>query len=143
MIPIFYFEQKVESNTDAVGQIPYDSRVSGRLEHLPVVASLAGVKGSEPLLLKIAEGAMKEAGWTTEVMTGELCFRVGTNIRNVADSTNNWLGKRRLEAMPKSAVQREVSRTVAMGVIHHSPGLIDIAELAPVTMQVQPVVQPA
>ena len=36
------------NKTNAVGQLPYQSRISGRLEHRPISASLMGCKGRGP-----------------------------------------------------------------------------------------------
>ncbi|KAK0727826.1 hypothetical protein B0T26DRAFT_748124 [Lasiosphaeria miniovina] len=46
-----------------IGQKSYDSRISGLKEYLPIVSSFMGAKGSDVLLLNLAEGALKDANW--------------------------------------------------------------------------------
>lgn len=38
--------------------------------------------GSDLMLIKLVEGALKAADWPTEVMTGRLTFELGENVRN-------------------------------------------------------------
>lgn len=66
-----------------VGQKPYDSRISGLKEYLPIVSSFVGAHGSDLLLLNLAEAVLKSVGWLTEVKTGREAFAVGNNVRNV------------------------------------------------------------
>ncbi|KAK0121858.1 hypothetical protein ONS95_010137 [Cadophora gregata] len=68
-----------------VGQKPYDSRISGQKEYMPIVSSFMGAKGSDLLLINLAEEALNSAGWPTQVKTGRETFDVGENIRNVQD----------------------------------------------------------
>ncbi|KAK4213124.1 amidase signature domain protein [Rhypophila decipiens] len=66
-----------------IGQKPYESRISGRKEYLPIVSTLMGAKGSDVLLLNLAEAALKKANWPTQVKTGREAFAIGNNARNV------------------------------------------------------------
>ncbi|KAK0716702.1 putative amidase [Apiosordaria backusii] len=68
-----------------IGQKPYDSRISGMKEHLPIVSSFMGAKGSDVMLLNLAEAALKSANWPTEVKTGRKTFAIGDNVRNVLE----------------------------------------------------------
>lgn len=67
----------------AVGQKPFESRISGRKEYLPIVSTLMGAKGSDVLLVNLAEAALEKANWPTQVKTGREAFAVGDNVRNV------------------------------------------------------------
>ena len=67
----------------AVGQKPYDSRISGLKEYLPIVSSFMGAKGSDVMLLNLAEAVLESANWPTEVKTGREAFAIGDNVRNV------------------------------------------------------------
>ncbi|PNS16062.1 hypothetical protein CAC42_4463 [Sphaceloma murrayae] len=64
-------------------QLPHESRVSGHTEYLPIVSTLMGASGSDPLLINLAQDVLQKAGWPTEVMMGREMFKVGKNIRNV------------------------------------------------------------
>ncbi|KAK4204937.1 amidase signature domain protein [Triangularia verruculosa] len=75
-----------------IGQKPYDSRISGKKEYLPIVSSLMGAKGSDVLLLNLAEAVLKRAGWPTKVKTGREMFAVGDNVRNVLDGDIEYMG---------------------------------------------------
>ncbi|THZ54669.1 amidase signature enzyme, partial [Aureobasidium pullulans] len=68
-----------------VGQVPYDSRISGLKEYMPIVSSLMGARGSDLMLINLAEAVLNNAKWPTEVMTGREAFKVGDNLRNVAE----------------------------------------------------------
>ncbi|KAK3297432.1 amidase signature domain-containing protein, partial [Chaetomium fimeti] len=71
----------------AVGQNPYESRVSGRTEYAPIVASLAGPRGSDEDLIQLAVEALTEARCPVEVLTGRTPFQPGEdNCRHVAPS---------------------------------------------------------
>ncbi|GAP92178.1 putative amidase [Rosellinia necatrix] len=65
-----------------VGQNPFESKVTKRTEYVPIVASLTGPRGSDESLIRIAEEAMKNAGWETNVLCGVSAFEVGSNERN-------------------------------------------------------------
>ncbi|KAH6620994.1 amidase signature domain-containing protein [Chaetomium sp. MPI-SDFR-AT-0129] len=67
-----------------IGQNPYESRVSKRTEYAPIVASLAGPRGSDDDLLQLAIEALSEAQWPIEVLTGRTAFQPGEdNDRHV------------------------------------------------------------
>ncbi|KAI0856904.1 putative amidase [Xylaria cubensis] len=66
-----------------IGQKPYDSRISGREEYLPIVSSFMGAKGSDVMLINLAEAALRSGKWPTEVKTGREAFVVGNNVCNV------------------------------------------------------------
>lgn len=66
-----------------VGQKPYDSRISGLQEYMPIVGSFMGAKGSDVMLINLAEAALKRANWPTAVKTGREAFGIGNNICNV------------------------------------------------------------
>ncbi|KAI1121232.1 amidase signature enzyme [Nemania abortiva] len=68
-----------------VGQNPFESKVTKRIEYVPIVASLTGPRWSDESLLNIAEEAMQKAGWETTVLCGTLPFVVGSNERNTED----------------------------------------------------------
>ncbi|KAF1955681.1 putative amidase [Byssothecium circinans] len=65
-----------------IGQNPYESRVSGLVEYAPIMTSLIGPPGSDEALVEIASGALKKAGWPTDVLTGRFMFAVDDNDRN-------------------------------------------------------------
>lgn len=44
-----------------------------------------GAKGSDVLLINLAEAALKSAKWSTEVKIGREAFAIDNNIRNVLD----------------------------------------------------------
>ncbi|KAI0388524.1 hypothetical protein F5Y17DRAFT_452461 [Xylariaceae sp. FL0594] len=69
-----------------VGQNSFESKVTKRVEYVPIVASLAGPRGSDEALLRFAEEAMNEAGWETNVLCGITAFEVGSNERNMKDA---------------------------------------------------------
>ncbi|KAJ5160568.1 uncharacterized protein N7482_007572 [Penicillium canariense] len=66
------------------GQMPYHSRVSGRLEHRPIGSTILGAKGSDLVLIKLANAAFQAASWPTTIATGRYMYPLGDNIRNVA-----------------------------------------------------------
>ncbi|KAK4443299.1 amidase 1 [Podospora aff. communis PSN243] len=57
-----------------VGQVDYDSRVSGRRESLPVCSSIAGAHGSDLMLLDLAVKALEHSNFPTKVATGRYAF---------------------------------------------------------------------
>lgn len=67
-----------------IGQVSYDSRVSGRKEYLPVMGSIIGAKGSDLLLFNLARDALEKAGWGAMVDAGRFAFKLGGGTRNVA-----------------------------------------------------------
>lgn len=42
-----------------------------------------GAKGSDVMLINLAEAALKSAKWPTEVKTGREAFTIGDNVCNV------------------------------------------------------------
>ncbi|CAD6441551.1 2b413a13-dc52-4ba4-a058-9d09563205e3 [Sclerotinia trifoliorum] len=66
-----------------VGQKPYNSRISGLKEYMPIVSSFMGAKDSDVMLINLAEAVLKNAEWPTEVQTGREAFEVGNNLCNV------------------------------------------------------------
>lgn len=78
-----------------VGQIPYQSRISGDLEYKPIVVTILGAKGernphalfagenadevttigSDLMLINLAKAALESGGWPTEVQTGRFMFK--------------------------------------------------------------------
>lgn len=66
------------------GQMPYESRVSGRVEHRPIAGTFVGAQGSDLMLIKLAKRAFQMAKWPTTIDTGRYMFPVGDNRRNVA-----------------------------------------------------------
>lgn len=64
--------------------MPYQSRVSGRQEHRPIASTLVGAKGSDLMLIKLAQAAFNAAGWPTKIDTGRYMYPLGNNLRNVA-----------------------------------------------------------
>lgn len=70
-----------------IGQSPYESRVTGCTEHLPIACSIAGASGSDLMLINLIYDALTTQGWPTEVKTGRYAFRLGNNIRNIWESS--------------------------------------------------------
>ncbi|KAI7777115.1 uncharacterized protein LA080_004017 [Diaporthe eres] len=70
-------------------QMPYQSRVSGRQEHRPIASTLVGAKGSDLMLVKVAQAAFDAAGWPTKIDTGRYMYPLGNNLRNVAVPQEN------------------------------------------------------
>ncbi|KAI9642223.1 hypothetical protein NHQ30_009025 [Ciborinia camelliae] len=66
-----------------VGQKPYNSRISGLKEYMPIGSSLMGAKGSDVMLINLAEAVLKNTKWPTEVQTGRETFEVEKNFINV------------------------------------------------------------
>jgi hypothetical protein len=64
--------------------MPYQSRISGRQEHRPIASTLVGAKGSDLMLIKLAQTAFDAAGWPTKIDTGRYMYPLGNNLRNVA-----------------------------------------------------------
>ncbi|KAK4447245.1 amidase [Podospora aff. communis PSN243] len=67
-----------------IGQNPYHSRVSDRTEYAPIGTSIVGPPGSDATLVKIAQEALRKAGWPTTVLTARLMFKLGDNARHTA-----------------------------------------------------------
>lgn len=66
------------------GQMPYQSRVSNRLEHRPIGSTLLGAKGSDLMLISLAKAAFDAASWPTTIATGRYMFPLANNVQNVA-----------------------------------------------------------
>lgn len=79
--------------------MPYQSRISGRLEHRPIGSTILGAKGSDLMLIKLAKAAFEAASWPTVVSTGRYMYPLAENIRNVAlvdeySAGEGFLGKK-------------------------------------------------
>ncbi|KAI1121395.1 putative amidase [Nemania abortiva] len=57
-----------------IGNIPYDSRVTGATEQLPVVGSIIGAAGSDAVLVDIVKKAFERNGRPINVLTGRFMF---------------------------------------------------------------------
>ncbi|KAK0730142.1 amidase signature domain-containing protein [Lasiosphaeris hirsuta] len=57
-----------------IGQVDYESRVSGRKESFPVSSSIAGAHGSDLMLIDLARRALENAKFPTQVTTGRYAF---------------------------------------------------------------------
>ncbi|KAI1357319.1 putative amidase [Xylaria arbuscula] len=66
------------------GQMPYHSRVSGRLEHRPIATTLVGAKDNDLMLINLARAMFEAEAWPTTILTGRYMYEVGKNGRNVA-----------------------------------------------------------
>ncbi|KAI9767311.1 MAG: hypothetical protein M1840_005720 [Geoglossum simile] len=64
-----------KTNNLLVGQLPYDSRVSGRVEQLPVAISVLGLAGTDISLINMVERCLKETNRQTVVQTGQTMFK--------------------------------------------------------------------
>ncbi|KAJ5640422.1 hypothetical protein N7528_000047 [Penicillium herquei] len=58
-----------------IGELKYQSRISGNQEHLPVVVSVLGKPGSDMALIDAMKKALKHSGRPTEVHTGRRMFQ--------------------------------------------------------------------
>ncbi|KAF2652401.1 putative amidase [Lophiostoma macrostomum CBS 122681] len=70
-------------------QMPYQFRISGRVEHRPIVSTLVGAKGSDLMLISLAKAAFESVSWPTSIATGRYMFPLGNNTRNVAEEIAN------------------------------------------------------
>ncbi|KAM5452134.1 hypothetical protein MaudCBS49596_003488 [Microsporum audouinii] len=77
-----------DTNIPIVGQNPYKSRVSNQTEYAPIFSTLVGAPGTDLTLVKVAEDALKKAGWPTDILTGRFMFEVGDNERHSIVSQN-------------------------------------------------------
>ncbi|KAF2841142.1 hypothetical protein M501DRAFT_1055300 [Patellaria atrata CBS 101060] len=64
---------------DIVGQISYQSRVSGRQEYMPAVVSFLGPPATDASLTKFAQDFLKNRQLSARVKTGSLTLEVGRN----------------------------------------------------------------
>ncbi|KAL8899858.1 MAG: hypothetical protein Q9207_005985 [Kuettlingeria erythrocarpa] len=60
--------------TVPIGQVPFESRVSGRTEHLPVAVSLLASRGQDIHLMSTIEEFLHTSGRPTSVGTGRAMF---------------------------------------------------------------------
>ncbi|KAH6611612.1 hypothetical protein Trco_001632 [Trichoderma cornu-damae] len=60
-------------------QIPYNSRVTGRIEKRPFSGSVVGPDGSDMMLIRLVKAALEHAKWRSRVDTGRLAFPQGYN----------------------------------------------------------------
>ncbi|KAF2502329.1 amidase signature enzyme [Lophium mytilinum] len=58
-----------------IGEIPYQSVISGREEMLPVAVGLLALPGSDLLLMDLARGCLEKAGRPVSVHTGRYMFK--------------------------------------------------------------------
>lgn len=58
-----------------IGEIPYQSKVSGTEEHLPVGIGLMALPGSDMMLMDLAQECLVRAGRPTRVHTGRRMFK--------------------------------------------------------------------
>ncbi|KAJ5726210.1 uncharacterized protein N7483_007567 [Penicillium malachiteum] len=68
-----------------IGQVPYESRATKRIEYHPVTISLVGARGSDLMLINLARETLKHANWSDQLLTGRYTFKVGEGTRNVAE----------------------------------------------------------
>ncbi|KAH6694856.1 putative amidase [Leptodontidium sp. MPI-SDFR-AT-0119] len=66
-----------------IGQKAYLSKISNRIEHIPIACTLLGARGSDLMLMKLGLAALKAADWPTEVLTGRYTF--GNSSQDRAD----------------------------------------------------------
>ncbi|CAG8981416.1 hypothetical protein HYALB_00013919 [Hymenoscyphus albidus] len=66
-----------------IGQKPYNSRISGSKEYMPIVGSFMGAKGSDVMLINLADSALRSANWPTQVKKGRQAFAVSEMVCNV------------------------------------------------------------
>ncbi|KAK3933741.1 putative amidase [Diplogelasinospora grovesii] len=57
-----------------IGQDPFHSRITQTTEQLPIVASMAGARGSDLLLFDLARAVLKRSGKPTKVEPGKYIF---------------------------------------------------------------------
>ncbi|KLP03653.1 related to D-mandelate dehydrogenase [Fusarium fujikuroi] len=72
-------------------QMPYLSKVSGRLEMRPIASTMIGAKGSDLMLIKLDTEAFKKAGWPRSIQTGRYMYPVADNARNVGSVSGESL----------------------------------------------------
>ncbi|KAF4992471.1 hypothetical protein FGRMN_7142 [Fusarium graminum] len=54
-----------------IGEMPYDSRVTGRQEYLPFSVAVMGVQGTDLILMDTVHSVLESAGFPTKVNTGK------------------------------------------------------------------------
>jgi len=75
VVPGKHFEycQKI-SLTFTAGQIPFNSRITGQQEYLPMAVSLLGAPETDLELIEMTEGFLKHAKRSSRVQTGRTMF---------------------------------------------------------------------
>ncbi|KAK0102662.1 hypothetical protein ONS95_006266 [Cadophora gregata] len=62
-----------------IGQVPYESRISGLVEQLPVAVSVLGLPGTDTRLIEVVRQCLNETGRPTTVQTGRHMFPTERN----------------------------------------------------------------
>ncbi|KAG4277858.1 hypothetical protein FPRO04_07101 [Fusarium proliferatum] len=88
-------------------QMPYLSKVSGRLEMRPIASTMIGAKGSDLMLIKLATEALKKAGWPTSIQTGRYMYPVADNARNAGSESGESLAAYEMRQKAVQELQRE------------------------------------
>ncbi|KAG5755894.1 hypothetical protein H9Q70_001490 [Fusarium xylarioides] len=88
-------------------QMPYLSKVSGRQEMRPIASTMIGAKGSDLMLIKLANEAFKNAGWPTSIDTGRYMYPVADNARNVGSASGESLEAYETRQRAVQELQRE------------------------------------
>ncbi|CZR37382.1 uncharacterized protein FPRO_02358 [Fusarium proliferatum ET1] len=88
-------------------QMPYLSKVSGRLEMRPIASTVIGAKGSDLMLIKLATEALKKAGWPTSIQTGRYMYPVADNARNAGSESGESLAAYEMRQKAVQELQRE------------------------------------
>ncbi|KAG4252847.1 hypothetical protein FPRO03_08296 [Fusarium proliferatum] len=88
-------------------QMPYLSKVSGRLEMRPIASTMIGAKGSDLILIKLATEALKKAGWPTSIQTGRYMYPVADNARNAGSESGESLAAYEMRQKAVQELQRE------------------------------------
>ncbi|KAI1110106.1 amidase signature domain-containing protein [Nemania sp. NC0429] len=63
-----------------IGQLVFESRISQRMENVPIITTIAGAQGSDLMLVKVMQLAVAHAGWPESVQTGRNCFLEGEKL---------------------------------------------------------------
>ncbi|RKL49535.1 hypothetical protein BFJ72_g994 [Fusarium proliferatum] len=88
-------------------QMPYLSKVSGRLEMRPIASTRIGAKGSDLMLIKLSTEAFKKAGWPTSIQTGRYMYPVADNARNAGSESGESLAAYEMRQKAVQELQRE------------------------------------
>ncbi|KAG4288738.1 hypothetical protein FPRO06_03560 [Fusarium proliferatum] len=88
-------------------QMPYLSKVSGRLEMRPIASTMIGAKGSDLMLIKLATEALKKSGWPTSIQTGRYMYPVADNARNAGSESGESLAAYEMRQKAVQELQRE------------------------------------
>lgn len=57
-----------------VGEVPFESKVTGNVEYLPMGVSLMALPGSDLMLMDIAQKCLEQANRPTTVYAGKSMF---------------------------------------------------------------------